>query len=70
MDLKVGVSGPTVFNGIPLFKHKGHDGHEGKPGLFSFVYLVLRLFPPETGGPFFNGTVENACFWAWLKNDS
>src|SRR6266540_1419320 len=27
---KVTKKGSIVFNGITLFKHKGHDGHEGK----------------------------------------
>ena len=40
--------GSTVSDGTTLFKHKGHDGHKGKPlrsGPFpSFVYFVSLVF--------------------------
>jgi hypothetical protein len=40
--MAVGFSffGSTVFNGMPFFKHKGHDGHKGK------THEIKTLFPP------------------------
>ena len=37
--------GSTVFNGITLFKHKGHDGRQGKPNEIKalFPLCVLRV---------------------------
>ncbi|MBV6401816.1 MAG: hypothetical protein CNIPEHKO_02119 [Anaerolineales bacterium] len=50
------------LTGNLFFKHKGHDGHKGKPKesrlFFAFVYFVpfvVKLFPVNYGRP---GTIQ------------
>ena len=41
------MSGSTVFNGITLFKHKGHDGHQGKPDEIKALFFPLCTLCPS-----------------------